>query len=142
MYSWYLDQRPYHYSLKKQIMTMWFPTLHFYPWDNTRKAKSNVLCIQTSKSLSEMRNREKNWFCLLTHRSQKKLPFPPLPKEERKTSLFGHKNLWLKLDCLSSISLYPHFCLFHPFVSLRFLWDVLFWSTSSLRILSSLCLIS
>lgn len=139
MYSWYLDQRPYHYSLKKQIMTMWFPTLHFYPWDNTRKAKSNVLCIQTSKSLSEMRNREKiDFVCLHTEARKSCLFLPSQKKREKLHSSDTRISDWN----LTVYPLYPHFCLFHPFVSLRFLWDVLFWSTSSLLILSSLCLIS
>lgn len=110
MYSWYLDQRHYHYSLKKQIMTMWFPTLHFYPWDNTTKAKSNVLCIQTSKSLSEMRNREKiDFVCLYTEARKSCLFLPSQKKTEKLHSLDTRISDW-------NLTVYPLYLFILTFV--------------------------
>lgn len=83
------DSEAYYYDSK--IMIIWFPTLHFLPLGNTMKAKSNF-CIQTLKSVSEMRSRGGKNLSAYTQKLEK-ASFSSPKRKKKNFTLWAHGSL-------------------------------------------------
>lgn len=88
----------YHFLLKKQITTR-IPTSHFYPWSNTMKARSNLLCMQ---SLYLSWGTEENGFVFYLHMREKGYCLSLSYKKKRQKPLLSEDGTKWILDSHST----------------------------------------